>query len=439
MEQPDLATHPRILVVMIDGLADRTWPELDDRTPLEAARTPNLDALARSSAAGILHSLGPGRAPGTELAHFVLLGYPVEEYPGRVVFEAAGCGFELAPADVAFRTLFSRVRREPDGSLTLVEHFAEAEEQLCRRLAEQLGSLEHEGLTVSLDYTGARQGVLTVSGGASEDVTDCDPFFAGRPLAAVRPLDTAADPNAARLTAEAVTAFLDHAYRVFREYGPSEGDESLFPVIKWVGRKRPLPSFAQRTGMRGVIVGSGTLLAGIAAELGMGFRSLATHDDAGTDIEQRLVEAGRAFAEGADFVLAHTKCADEAGHAKDPSLKRDVIAALDRGLASLVDRAGLPASTIVCVTADHGTPSGTGLIHSGDPVPIIIGGPGIAADAVGRFDERSCAGGSLGHLRGEDLMPVLLNARGTTRYLGARLSSHVGLHWPEEYETFRIR
>jgi 2,3-bisphosphoglycerate-independent phosphoglycerate mutase len=102
-------------------------------------------------------------------------------------------------------------------------------------------------------------------------------------------------------------------------------------------------------------------------------------------------------------------------------------------------RSGLPASTIVCITADHGTPSGTGLIHSGDPVPVILSGPGIAADAVERFDERSCAGGSLGHLRGEDLMPVLLNARGTTRYLGARLSSHVGLHWPEEYETFRIR
>jgi 2,3-bisphosphoglycerate-independent phosphoglycerate mutase len=439
MEQPDLATNPRILVVMIDGLGDRTWPELDNRTPLEAAHTPNLDALARASATGILHSLGPGRAPGTELAHFVLLGYPVQEYPGRVVFEAAGCGFELSPADVAFRALFSKVRREADGSLTLVEHFAAVEEQLCRELTEQLGSLEHQGLTVSLNYTGARQGVLTVSGGASEDVTDCDPFFTGRPLAAVRPLDNAADPIAARLTAAAVTAFLGNAYRVFRESDPSGGDESLFPVIKWVGRKRALPTFGQRTGMRGVIVGSGTLLTGIARELGMGFRPLATHDDAGADIEQRLVEADRAFAEGADFVLAHTKCADEAGHSKDPALKREIIAQLDQGMTSLLTRSGLPPDTIVCITADHGTPSGTGLIHSGDPVPVILRGPGIAADAVERFDERSCAGGSLGHLRGEDLMPVLLNARGTTRYLGARLSSHVGLHWPEEYETFRIR
>jgi 2,3-bisphosphoglycerate-independent phosphoglycerate mutase len=432
------ATAPRILVVMIDGLGDRTWPGLGDRTPLEAAHTPNLDALARASATGILHALGPGRAPGTELAHFVLLGYPAQEYPGRVVFEAAGCGFALSPADVAFRALFSKVRREDDGSLTLIEHFAGVDEERCRTLAERLGPVEHHGLTVALHYTGARQGVLTVSGGASEDVTDCDPFFAGRPLAAVRPLDDATDPVAARLTAEAVTAFLEYAYRAFRDGGPAHGDESLFPVVKWVGRKRALQTFGQRTGMRGVIVGSGTLLGGIAAELGMGFRPLSTRDDTVADIEQRLAGAGAAFDEGADFVLAHTKVADEAGHAKDPVLKRDVITDLDRGLASLASGTGLPPDIIVCVTSDHGTPSGTGLIHSGDPVPVIISGPGIGADAVDRFGERACSGGSLGHLRGEDFMPVLLNARGTTRYLGARLSSHVGLHWPDEYETFRI-
>ncbi|MFU8891646.1 MAG: alkaline phosphatase family protein [Anaerosomatales bacterium] len=431
-------SHP-LLVVMIDGLGDRTWPELGDRTPLEAALTPNLDALARASATGVLYPLGPGRAPGTELAHFVLLGYPADTYPGRVVFEAAGCGFELSPDDVAFRALFSTVRRESDGALVLVEHFAGVDDALCHDLAEALGPLEHGGLTVSLDFTGARQGVLTVSGGASEDVTDCDPFFTGEPLAAVLPLDDARDPVAAARTAGAVTAFLDHAFRFLRENGPSSAGGSLFPLVKWVGRKRPLPGFAERTGMQGVIVGSGSLLPGIAAELQMGFRPLPTHADPRVDIEQRLAEAGGALAEGADFVLAHTKVADEAGHTKDPTLKRDVITALDRGMASLASRSGLPPDTIVCVTADHGTPSGTRLIHSGDPVPVIVSGPGIGADAVESFGERACAAGSLGHLRGEDFMPVLLNARGTTRYLGARLSSHVGLHWPQTYERFRIR
>jgi 2,3-bisphosphoglycerate-independent phosphoglycerate mutase len=269
---PPLGAPPPVLVVMLDGLGDRAWPELEGQTPLEAASTPNLDAIAAASATGVLHPLGPGRAPGTELAHFVLFGYRPDEYPGRVVFEATGCGLELSPADVAFRALFSTVRRLPDGSLVLVEHFADVEDRLCRAVAAELGEFECGGLAVSLTCTGARQGVLTVSGGASEDVTDCDPFFTERPIAAVRPLDNARDPMAARMTAEAVTAFLKHAYRVFREHGPSSDSESLFLVVKWVGRKRALPTFEERTGMNGVLVASGTMLAGLAGELGMGFR-----------------------------------------------------------------------------------------------------------------------------------------------------------------------
>jgi len=398
---------PRILVIMIDGLGDRAWPELDHQTPLEAAHTPHLDTLAQTGATGILHPLGPGTAPGTELAHFVLLGYPPADYPGRVVFEAAGCGLSLSPDEVAFRTLFSMVRREADGSLTLVEHFAPVKDELCRNLTARLGLFRHEGLTLQLVDTGSLQGILTISGGGSEDVTDCDPFFTGRPLAAVQPLDNARDRDAARLTAAAVTAFLHHAYAVFNNRGLCRDGLSLFPLLKWVGRKRRLPTLTEHTGLKGTIVGSGILLKGIAAELGLGFHAGSTLPDAGADMEARLEAASAAFTEGADFVLVHTKAADEAGHAKDPSLKRDVIADIDRGLAALTAGDPLraddptPPGTLVCVTADHGTPSGTGLIHSGDPLPIVLRGPGVRADHVRRFAARDCASGSLGHLRGE--------------------------------------
>jgi len=429
---------PPVLLVILDGLGDRAWPELDGLTPLEAARTPALDELASASATGILHSLGPGRAPGTDLAHFVLFGYPPDLYPGRVVFEAAGCGLELSPADVAFRALFSRVRREPDGTLTLLDHFAEVDDALCRALASELVPFAHRGLSVSLEFTGERQGVITVSGGASEDVTDCDPFYPGRPLAAVLPLAEARDPAAARLTAGAVTAFLAHAYQVFRAVGPSKGQESLFLVAKWTGRKRELPPFAQLTGMRGTIVSHGTLFRGIASELDMELCPVLAIADPRTEIETLLAEALRLLAEGAEFVHVHSKAPDEAGHAKDPSLKRDVIASLDQGLSALLEQEALHRNTLVVVTSDHGTPAGTGLIHSGDPVPLLLSGPGVRTDSVTAFSESACAAGCLGQLRGEDLMPVLLSLRGTTRYLGARLSAQPGLHWPTDYERFTV-
>jgi 2,3-bisphosphoglycerate-independent phosphoglycerate mutase len=88
---------------------------------------------------------------------------------------------------------------------------------------------------------------------------------------------------------------------------------------------------------------------------------------------------------------------------------------LDAALAELpTDRA------IVCLTGDHATPASPDVIHSGDPVPLVVAGPGVRADAVAEFGETTCAAGIFGHLRGPDLMPVLLNTADRPLFLGSR-------------------
>ncbi|MBE0476423.1 MAG: 2,3-bisphosphoglycerate-independent phosphoglycerate mutase [Coriobacteriia bacterium] len=450
---------PRVLLVILDGLADRPWPELDGLTPLEAARTPNLDGLASSAATGLMHPLGRGRAPGSDLAHFVLFGYPEALYPGRSVFEAAGDGVELSTDEVAFRALFCTTERREDGSLVLARHFAAVSDEVCRELAEEIAAFEHGGLSLRLTFTRDRQGILTVrgsgaasGGAASQHVTDCDPFFPGRPVAAVRPLTGAPDPDAALRTAEAVTAYLRHAYRALSAHPLSRGApperRADFVLVKWTGRRRPLPRFESLTGMRGASVSTGTLFRGLAAGLGLAHREPPYLPDPAEDLTGRIAEAARAFEDGADFVHVHTKAPDEAGHRKDPRGKRDVIARLDEALAALLpaarDRApmpgapALPRDTLVVVTADHGTPAGTGLIHSGDPVPLLLLGPCVRPDGVTLFGEGACAEGVLGQFEGRDLMPMLLNLRGTTRYLGARLHPDAGPAWPGTYEPFTV-
>src|ERR671927_52421 len=86
-----------IVVVLLDGLADRAHDALGGKTGVEAARTPNLDALCAAGSCGLLYAIGPGRAPSSEVAHWSMLGYRPDEFPGRAVFEALGRGLELEP------------------------------------------------------------------------------------------------------------------------------------------------------------------------------------------------------------------------------------------------------------------------------------------------------------------------------------------------------
>src|SRR5215210_4378976 len=89
-----------ILVVLLDGLADRAHDVLGGKTGNEAAETPNLDRLCAAGSCGVLYALGPGRAPASELAHWAMLGYRPDEFPGRAIFEAYGRGIDVSREDV---------------------------------------------------------------------------------------------------------------------------------------------------------------------------------------------------------------------------------------------------------------------------------------------------------------------------------------------------
>jgi 2,3-bisphosphoglycerate-independent phosphoglycerate mutase len=138
-------------------------------------------------------------------------------------------------------------------------------------------------------------------------------------------------------------------------------------------------------------------------------------DDVAGDLRRRVETVEERLEAGDTFVYVHVKSADAAGHTKDPEVKKRTIELLDGALD------GLPTErAIVCLTGDHCTPASPDVIHSGDPVPLVVAGPGVRADRVTSFGELDCAAGILGQLRGPDLMPVLLNAADRPLFLGSR-------------------
>ncbi|MFN3621301.1 MAG: phosphoglycerate mutase, partial [Nitrososphaerales archaeon] len=100
----------RLLYILLDGVGDRPNPELNYTTPLEAALTPNLDALARQGVKGLVYPVGKGVSPESDIAVFSMLGYDVHtEYPGRGVIEAVGLDLEFKSGDLAVRANFATI------------------------------------------------------------------------------------------------------------------------------------------------------------------------------------------------------------------------------------------------------------------------------------------------------------------------------------------
>jgi 2,3-bisphosphoglycerate-independent phosphoglycerate mutase len=156
----------------------------------------------------------------------------------------------------------------------------------------------------------------------------------------------------------------------------------------------------------GAAVTDSALYRGLARILGMNLVDLSYDaNDPAADMARRLKKAGDLLAAGADFVHVHVKATDAAGHAKQPTLKRDVIASIDAGLEGLLT---LATQAIVAVTGDHATPSVGSLLHSGDPTPFVVAGPGVGADAVKSFGERYATQGVCGRLAANDVMPLLV-------------------------------
>src|SRR5918994_5961738 len=395
--------HP-IVVLLLDGLGDRAHRSLGGRTANEAARTPNLDALAARGSTGVLYAIGPGRAPSSEVAHWSMLGYLPEEFPNRAVLEALGAEQEVNPEDVfAFAAL--RPAEERNGALWLTGRPRYGDEEEAKALVERFAELSVDGLRFTLSRLRRGEAVLRVSGGADDRVTDSDAFFRDRhPVLRPRP----AHPDAVR-TARAAEQWTREVIERL------QGERFNVITLKWWGRWTQVPTFLERHGVTGSFIAGSRFLHGLGRAVGLAPVEAPETDEPAADLRERLRLVRERLDAGETFVFAHLKATDAAGHTKDPAIKQRTIELLDAELGDLPDE-----RAVVCVTGDHATPAYPGVIHSGDPVPMLVAGPGVRADSVESFGELDCSRGILGQLRGPDLMPVLLNAADRPLFLGSR-------------------
>ncbi len=400
-------------MMIYDGIGDRPVKELRGRTPLEVAKTPNLDRMACEGINGLMDTIAPGIIPGSDTGHLALLGYdPFEVYTGRGPFEAAGIGIEVEPGDIAFRCNFSTLEK---GVIT---------DRRAGRIKEGTDELSRavNGMDFEIEFMFEKgvehRGVLIFKDqGLGSGVGDIDPHKEGVPYLESKPLShDSKDARTARLlndfTLKSIEVLSEHPVNISRmERGEKPANILLARGSGTVPYIRPLP---ERTGMKCAAIAGIPLVRGVCRMAGMDVIQVeGATGGMDTDIGAIYRRAKEAMKEY-DFVLVNIKGCDISGH---DGLAREKVEFIERLDSELKILEGLEQHYIA-FTGDHSTPVPV-KDHSGDPLPLTIVGPQVLRDDVTSYDERSCVRGGLSRLRGQDLLNVLMDLSGHGEKFGA--------------------
>lgn len=426
-------TIRKILYVILDGLGDDALDELGGKTPLEVADTPHLDRLAASGRNGFVTTVGEGIAPESDIAVFAILGYdPRAQHTGRGPLEAVGAGFDLAEGDLAYRVNFATVEQDGDGWLIVDRRVGRT---LSSDEAKELAHAVNDGVHVpdaSFDFraTVGHRGVLVLrseQGPLSAQVTNSDPAY-GREgslgvametfdnrVVHVTPLEGHDRDEAAVRAADVTNSWLAAAFEVLNAAKVNEVRKAAgqmpgnFVLTRDPGDHLPqLVSFKDRFGPEMGCFVEMPVELGIARLTGMGVVEAPT-GMAAADQYEAWAELALEALEGFDGLYIHIKGPDVPAHDGDYEAKIASIEAIDAHFfAPLLDELDLKR-TIVAVTADHST-SCARKAHTDGPVPLLVSGGSVSSDRVATYGESASRRGSLGHLRGTDIVPLLVEA-----------------------------
>ncbi|MGQ9719161.1 MAG: alkaline phosphatase family protein [Nitrososphaerales archaeon] len=417
----------KILYILLDGVGDRPDPRLNYITPLDAAHTPRLDSLARKGISGLVYPVGKNISPESDIAVFHMLGYEFKEgYAGRGVIEAIGAGIHFENGDLALRANFATIDKEKaildrragrDLSTEEAKILAEAINKNVKlsypkTSFEFLSTISHRavlvikanGVTLSANISNSDPAYLRLKGvGVAKEV-------GGVPrLECIRALD---DIRETRLSADLVNEFTERSIEILRRHSVNRSREkdgkkpANAILMRDAGNSLPkLERLDKKYGLNFACLLDMPVERGIARLIGM------VEIEAG-GINDYEIKAGKVteLFQKYDCIYVHIKGPDEPGHDGDSIRKKKVIEDIDsRFFKDLIECISLN-EVIVAVSADHSTPCQI-KSHSADPVPLLISGGNIVGDGTCRFTEKEASRGSLGTLKGAQVLPLIVSLR----------------------------
>jgi 2,3-bisphosphoglycerate-independent phosphoglycerate mutase len=389
-----LKTGAKLALIVLDGLGDLATRQQGYLTPLEAAVTPNLDALSKDSAQGRMIPLAQGLTPGSGPGHLGLFGYdPLEFQVGRGVIEALGLGLELKPGDVCARANFATL----DAKGIVTDRRAgriptETCEKLCGLLSAKVKKI---GETEVLIKAGKEHRFVVVFRGKGLEgpLTDADPNREGLPIPTVKPRD----PKSAgqKKSAKLVEEFYKAALPLLSNQKPANGF-----LMRGIAHQPHIPLFEERYQLKPAALAVYPMYKGLAQLVGM--KKIEGPQTIKEQFERYLAEY-----DNFDFFFIHFKYTDKFGEDGNFVAKKKAIEEFDAALPVLLRKK--PA--VLAITGDHSTPCAL-KGHSWHPQPLLLHSAFSGSDKLERFTETGANSGSLGVFEAKYLIRLMqANAR----------------------------
>ena len=411
-----------MIYVLLDGVGDLPHPDLDGKTPLEAADTPILDKIASNGSIGEVISVGKGIAPESDIAVFNMLGYKFkhEGYAGRGVIESVGVGIDFKDGDLALRGNFSTL----DDEAIIIDRRAgrhiekEDADGVAKEIEEKIKFSNPDTSVVVSPTIGHRVivRIRTNSKKLSSKITNTDPAYSnigGMGVAKAvgdylkiekcLPLE---DNEDSKFTANLVNEFSEQAIKILKESEinkkrKEQGKKQLSCILlRDAGNKTPnVVPINEKHEMQFSCIVDMPVELGIADILKM-----KTFEAGGlTDYEEKARVAAKAM-ETQNSIYVHLKGPDEFGHDGDAIGKMKNIEEIDqRFFKTLLENIDSSKVAII-ISADHSTPC-INKGHSDDPVPVVVSGDFVKNDGTTRMTEEQAKKGSIGLIQGAEVVP----------------------------------
>lgn len=409
-----------MIYVLLDGVGDLPHPDLDGKTPLEAANTPTLDKIASNGAIGEVISVGKGIAPESDIAVFNMLGYKFNhaEYVGRGVIEAIGIGIDFKDGDLALRGNYSTLDEEG----VIIDRRAgrniekEDADGIAKEIEEKIKLSSPDTSVVVSPTIGHRVTVrIRTNSQLSSKITNTDPAYSnigGMGVAKAvgdflkiekcLPLE---DTKESKFTANLVNEFSENAIKIMKDSEINkkrkmQNKKQLSCILlRDAGNRYPdVIPINEKYGM------NFSCIVDMPVELGISEVLKMKAFEAGglTDYEEKAKVAAKAM-ETQNSIYVHLKGPDEFGHDGDAIGKMKNIEEIDqRFFKTLVENIDSSKVAIV-ISADHSTPC-INKGHSDDPVPVLVSGDFIKNDGTTRMTEQQAKKGSIGLLQGAEVV-----------------------------------